>query len=130
METRYQGRQKNRVLCPRPNYTKVTCMNWLKGILIFFFFCSKICCWLCWVFTAAPRLSLVAASGAYPLVVVYRLFKAVASLVVEHRCSRACGLQELWLADSVEYWLSRFTACGIFPDRGSNPHTLSWQADS
>ena len=38
METRYQGRQKNRGLCPRPNYTKVTCMNWLKGILIFFFF--------------------------------------------------------------------------------------------
>ena len=38
--------------------------------------------WLCWVFVAAHRLSLVVASGGYSLAVLYRLL-AVASLVAE-----------------------------------------------
>ena len=40
--------------------------------------------WLCWVFVAALRLSLVAVSRGDSLVAVYRLLTAVASLVAEH----------------------------------------------
>ena len=40
--------------------------------------------WLYWVFVAAHRLSLVAASGGYSLVDMHRLLTVVASLVVEH----------------------------------------------
>ena len=40
--------------------------------------------WLCWVFVAARRLSLVAAAGGYSLVVGHGLLIAVASLVAEH----------------------------------------------
>ena len=39
--------------------------------------------WLCWVFIAAHRLSLVLASRGCSLVAVFRLLIAVASLVVE-----------------------------------------------
>ena len=39
--------------------------------------------WLCWVFLAAHRLSLVAESREHSLVVVHRLPVAVASLFVE-----------------------------------------------
>ena len=39
----------------------------------------------CWGLIAVHRLSLVAASWGYPLVVVHRLLIAVASLVAEHR---------------------------------------------
>ena len=46
--------------------------------------------WLCWVFVAVCRLSVVAASRGHSLVVVHRLPIAVASLVVEH------GLQSAW----------------------------------
>ena len=54
-----------------------------------------------------PRLSLVAASRRYSLVVVQGLLTAVASLVVEHRLYArgltSCGSQAL------EHWLSN---CG------------------
>ena len=30
----------------------------------------------------------------------------------------------------VAFWLSCPMACGIFPDQGSNPGLLHWQADS
>ena len=40
--------------------------------------------------------------------------------------------QEFWSAGSgaVAHGLSCSMACGIFPDQGSNPHHLHWQADS
>ena len=47
----------------------------------------------------------------------------VASPVVEHR------LQTRRLS-SVAHGPGRSTACGIFPDQGSNPCALRWQADS
>ena len=53
-----------------------------------------------WVFVAAGRLSLVVASGGYPLVAIHRLLIAVASLVAErglvgvHGFS-SCGAQAL-----------------------------------
>ena len=77
------------------------------------------------------------------LVAVRGLLIVVASLVAEHRL-QARGLQQLQHAGSVVvahglqsagsvvvvHGLSCFTACGIFPDQGSNPCPLHWQADS
>ena len=79
--------------------------------------------WLYWVFVFARGLSLVAASGG-------------------HSSSRHAGLsllQPLLLrstgsgfSDSVvvAHGPSCSVACGIFPDQGSNPCPLHWQADS
>ena len=79
--------------------------------------------WLCWVFISVRGLSLVAASGG-------------------HSSSRCVGLSLSWplllrstgsrCADSVivAHGLSCSAACGIFPDQGSNPCPLHWQADS
>ena len=52
--------------------------RFLKINLFIFYF------WLCWVFIAVHRLSLVAASGGLLFVEVRGLLTAVASLVVEH----------------------------------------------
>ena len=64
-------------------------------------------------------------------VAVCRLLIAVASLVAEHGL-QARGLQQLWHAGSVvvAHRFSCSTACGIFPDQGSNPCPLHWQVDS
>ena len=84
----------------------------------FFFFL-----WLCWVFVSVPGFSLVVASGG-------------------HSSSRCVGLslsQPLLLRSTgsrragsviVAHGLSCSAACGIFPDQGSNPCPLHWQADS
>ena len=79
--------------------------------------------WLCWVFVSVWGLSLVAASGG-------------------HSSSRCAGLSLswpllLWSTGSrragsvvVAHGPSCSMACGIFPDQGSNPCPLHWQADS
>ena len=79
--------------------------------------------WLCWVFVSVRGLSLVAASGG-------------------HSSSRCAGLSLswpllLWSTGSrrtgsvvVAHGPSCSAACGIFPDQGSNPCPLHWQADS
>ena len=79
--------------------------------------------WLCWVFVSVRGLSLVAASGG-------------------HASSRCAGLSLSWplLLRStgsrrtgsvvVARGPSCSVACGIFPDQGSNPCPLHWQADS
>ena len=54
--------------------------------------------WLCWVFIAACRLSLVAGSGNCSPVMGRRLFNVVASLVV------GCGVQS---------WASLAVVCGL-----------------
>ena len=78
---------------------------------------------LCWVFVSVRGLSLVAASGG-------------------HSSSRCAGLslsRPLWLRSTgsrcagsvvVAHGPSCSAACGIFPDQGSNPCPLHWQADS
>ena len=93
------------------------------GILFYFFKNVFIYFWLCWVFVSVRGLSLVAASGG-------------------HSSSRCTGLSLsqpllLWSRGSrrtgsvvVAHGLSCSAACGIFPDQGSNPHRLHWQADS
>ena len=79
--------------------------------------------WLCWVFVSVRGLSLVAASGV-------------------HSSSRCAGLslsRPLFLRSTgsrragsvvVAHGPSCSAACGIFPDQGSNPCPLHWQADS
>ena len=78
---------------------------------------------LCWVFVSVRGLPLAAASGG-------------------HSSSRCAGLSPswpllLWSTGSrragsvvVAHGLSCSAACGIFPDQGSNPCVLHWQADS
>ena len=102
--------------------------------LLFFFFIESlvfinlfiylfIYFWLCWLFVSVRGLSLVAASGG-------------------HSSSRCAGLslsQPLLLRSTgsrragsavVAHGPSCSAACGIFPDQGSNPRPLHWQADS
>ena len=79
--------------------------------------------WLFWVFVSVRGLSLVVASG-------------------DHSSSRCAGLslsRPLLLRSTgsrragsaiVAHGPSRSAACGIFPDQGSNPCPLHWQADS
>ena len=79
--------------------------------------------WLCWVFVSVRGLSLVAASGghssswctglslSWPLLLRSTGSRRTGSVVVAHGPS--CS-----------------AACGIFPDQGSNPCPLHWQADS
>ena len=78
---------------------------------------------MCWVFVSVRGLSLVAASGG-------------------HSSSRCAGLSLsrpllLWSTGSrragsviVAHGPSCSAVCGIFPDQGSNPCPLHWQADS
>ena len=88
-------------------------------ILIYLFYLF----WLCWVFISVRGLSLVAASGG-------------------HSSSRCAGLsppRPLSLRSTgsrcagsavVAHGPSRSAARGIFPDGGTNPCPLHWQADS
>ena len=89
----------------------------LKNIYLFIYF------WLCWVFVSVRGLSLVAASGGHsssrwaglslsrPLLLRSTGSRRTGSVIVAHGPS--CSV-----------------ACGIFPDQGSNPCPLHWQADS
>ena len=91
----------------------------LKKLFIYLF----IYFWLCWVFVSVRGLSPVAASKG-------------------HSSSRCVGLSLSWplLLQStgsrragsvvVAHGPSCSAACGIFPDQGSNPCPLHWQADS
>ena len=92
-------------------------------VIFYFLIYFYIYFWLCWVFISVRGLSLVAASGG-------------------HSSSRCVGLSLsrpllLWSTSSrragsvvVAHGPSCSAACGIFPDQGSNPCTLHWQADS
>ena len=98
-----------------------------KGVFFFFFLeihvLLFIYLWLCWVFISVWGLSLVVASG-------------------DHSSSRCAGLspsRPLLLRSTgsrragsvtVAHGPSCSVACEIFPDQGSNPCPLHWQADS
>ena len=103
--------------------------SWFLTWLVFFFFNIYLFIYLfiylslCWVLVAVQGLSLVAASGGHsssrcaglslsrPLLLRSTGSRRAGSVVVAHRPS--CS-----------------AACGIFPDQGSNPCPLHWQADS
>ena len=86
-----------------------------KEFLYFYFLFIYFYFFLCWVFVSVQGLSLVAASGgrslSWPLLLRSTSFRRAGSVVVAHGPS--CS-----------------AACGIFPDQGSNPCPLHWQADS
>ena len=95
----------------------------ISGLLFFLSICLFIYLWLCWVFVSVRGLSLVAASGGHsssrcagpslsrPLLLRSTGSRRAGSVVVAHGPS--CS-----------------AARGIFPDQGSNPCPLHWQADS
>ena len=99
----------------------------ITNYLIFFFLILInylfIYFWLCWVFVSVHGLSLVAAGGgrsssrcaglslSWPLLLQSTGSRRAGSVVVAHGPS--CS-----------------AVCGIFPDQGSNPCPLHWQADS
>ena len=94
--------------------------------MTFFFFFNFLIyfyLWLCWVFVSVRGLSLVAASGGHS-----------SSWCAGHSLSRALLLQSTGSRRAgsvvVVHGLRCSAACGIFPDQGSNPCTLHWQADS
>ena len=69
-------------------------------------------------------LSLVCGEQGLLFVAVHGVLIAVASL--------CCGARALGARASVvvAHGLTCSAACGIFPDQGSNPCPLHWQADS
>ena len=99
----------------------------MGDLAFFFFFLIKaplfIYFWLCWVFVSVRGLSLVAASRGRS----------------SSRCAGLSLSQPLLLRSTgsrhagsvvVVHGPSCSAACGIFPDQGSNPCPLHWQADS
>ena len=94
-----------------------TCVVFVYFVYLFIYFC------LCWVFVSGRGLSLVVVSGGHsssrcvglslsrPLLLRSTGSRRTGSVVVAHGPS--CSV-----------------ACGIFPDQGSKPCPLHWQADS
>ena len=126
---------KTQVLEGRWTIWKLSFPQCLPVILWLFFFFFKlwvylfIYLWLCWVFVSVRGLSLVAASGGHPSSRCARL-SPLRPLPLRSTGSRRAG-SVMWLTSViVAHGPSRSAACGIFPDQGSNPCPLHWQADS
>ena len=101
---------------------------WQFTELTFFFFkfiyyLFIIYFWLCWVFVSVPGLSPVAASGGHSSSRCAGLSLSRPPLLRSTGSRRAGSVV-------VAYGPSCSVACGIFPDQGSNPCPLHWQADS
>ena len=92
----------------------------LWGFGLFFF---NLFIWLHWVFIAVHGLSLVTASEGYSLLRCAG-FSLRWRLLLQSTGSRHAG------SVVVAHGLSCSAACGIFPDQGSIPRPLHWQADS
>ena len=122
------------------------CLFFLSVLSNFFFiklFILFIYFWLHWVFVAARGVSLVVVSGGYSSLQCAG-FSLRWLLLLWSMGSRRAGFgscsmqaQQLWLMGSRAQaqqlqcvGLSCSVACGIFPDQGSNPCPLHWQADS
>ena len=86
-------------------------------IIIFFYL------WSCWVFISVRGLSLVVASGGHSSSRCAGLSLS-RPLLLRSTGSRRAG------SVAVAHGPSCSAACGIFPDQGSNPCPLHWQADS
>ena len=102
-------------------------ISFLSLLTMFFFliylFLLFIYFWLCWVFVSVRGLSLVVASGGHssPQCAGLSLSRP---LLLRSTGSRRAG------SVVVAHGPSCSAACGIFPDQGSNPCPLHWQADS
>ena len=93
-----------------------------KGMAYFKFYLF-IYFWLCWVFVSVRGLSLVAASGGHSSSRCAGLSLSL-PLLLRSTGSRRAG------SVVVAHGPSCSVACGVFPDQGSNPCPLHWQADS
>ena len=93
------------------------CYYFILFIYLFIYF------WLCWVFVSVRGLSLVVASGGHSSSRCAGL-SLLRPLLLRSTSSRCAG------SVVVAHGPSRSAACGILPDRGSNPCPLHWQADS
>ena len=91
-------------------------------IIIFLNFYLFIYFWLHWVLVAARGLSLVVSGGYSSLWCTG--FSLQWPLLLQNMDSRHAG------SAVVAHGLSCSAACGIFPDQGSNPCPLHWQAYS
>ena len=78
---------------------------------------------MCWVFVSVRGLSLVAASRGHSSSRCTGL-SLLRPLLLQSTGSRCAG------SVVVAHGPSCSAACGIFPDQGSNPRPLHWQADS
>ena len=95
-----------------------------EALFVFFnFFNLFIYFWLCWVFVSVRGLSPVAASGGHSSSQCTGLSLS-RPLLLRSTGSRCAG------SVVVAHGPSCSAACGIFPDQGSNPCLLHWQADS
>ena len=92
-------------------------------LFVYLFIYLFIYVWLCWVFVSVRGLSLVAASGGHSSSWCAGLSLS-RPLLFQSTSPRRAG------SVVVAHWLSCSAACGIFPDQGSNPRPLHWQADS
>ena len=92
-------------------------------LFIYLFIYSSIYSWLCWVFVSVRGPSPVAASGGHPSSRCAGLSpsRPLPSRSTGSRCAGSA---------IVAHGPSRSAARGIFPDQGSNPCALHWQADS
>ena len=88
-----------------------------------FFFLIFIYLWLCWVFISVRGLSPVVAGGGHSSSRCEGLSLS-RPLLLRSTGSRRAG------SAIVAHGPSCSAACGIFPDQGSNPCPLHWQADS
>ena len=89
----------------------------------FLIICLFIYLWLCWVFVSVRGLSPVVATGGHSSS-RYTGLSPWRPLPLQSTGSRRAG------SVIVAHGPSRSAACGIFPDQGSNPCPLHWQADS
>ena len=95
-------------------------LNFLNLILFIYL---SIYFWLCWVSVSVWGLSLVAASRGHSSSQCAGLSLS-RPLLLQSTRSRCAG------SVVVAHGPSCSAACGIFPDQGSNPCPLHWQADS
>ena len=97
----------------------LSCSFFFFNLLIYLFLFF----WPCWVFVSVRGLSLVAASRGHSSSQCVGLSLSW-PLLLRNTGSRHAG------SVVVAHGPSCFVACGIFPDQGSNPCPLHWQADS
>ena len=95
--------------------------HFLKNFYLLFIY--YVYFWLCWVFVSVRGLSPAAASGGHSSSRCVGLSLS-RPLLLRSKGSRCSG------SAVVAHGPSCSAACGIFPDQGSNPCPLHWQADS
>ena len=108
-------------LFPHPQHSHSSRYMVIFFFLIFIYLFIYL--WLCWVFVSVRGLSPVAASGRHSSSRCAGLSLS-RPLLLRSTGSRRAG------SATVAHGPSCSAACGVFPDQGSNPCPLHWQADS